>query len=106
MDQNKPELPNDEDNPFLTIGNLLDEEISVAVLADTIEKHGICTYDEYGRFVFANEKAKTYALDLLKEHHEWKCIPPQERSYEDPRSPMDRWGCHGDNAYGHFGWTK
>lgn len=106
MDQNKPELPNYEDNPFLTIGKLLDDEISVAVLADTIEKYGICTYDEYGRFVFANEKIKAYALDLLKEHHEWECIPPEERSYEESRSPMDRWGCHDDNAYGHLGWSK
>ena len=102
----KPLKIPDDDNPFLTIGKLLDEEISVAVLASAIEAHDICTYDEYGRFVFANDELKASALELLADHHEWESTAPEERSDEDPRSPMDRWGSCGENQYYHFGWTK
>ncbi len=105
MKPKRPKKPNDEDNIFHTIWDLLDKKIPAAALADAIEKHGICTYDQYGRFDFTDEKGKARALYLLEIYYKWDSTAPEERDPEDPRSPMDQWGCCSDNQYAHFGWT-
>jgi hypothetical protein len=102
MNKEQMEIPDDEGNPFLDLGGLLGK-VSVAMLASAIEKCGIYTWDRFGRYGLADEAGNIEALHLLEIHYEWESTPPQERP--DPRSPMDQWGCHSDNAYGHFGWA-
>jgi len=87
MNQSRPEVPSD-DNPFLSIGELLGR-ISVAALATAIEEHGIYTWDRFGRFQLATETDKERAFELLEDHHKWESTDPIERP-EDPRSPMDQ----------------
>ncbi len=105
MNQQRPDIPNDEDNPFLILGYLLDRNVSVATLASAIEQDGIYTWDRFGRFGLTDMEGKAEALHLLEIHHKWESTPPQERSYEESRSPMEQWECVWDNAYAHFGWA-
>jgi len=105
MNHNRPEIPNDDDNPFMDIGDLLEvEKISVATLATAIEKFGIYTCDQFGRFGLAAGVDKEKAFKLLEGYYEWESTPPHEKS-SDPRSPIDQWGACPDNAYRLFGWA-
>ena len=105
MNSKRPDPPNYEDNLFHTIGELLQKRIPVAVLVDAIEKHGICTYDQYGRYGFTDDKGKARALHWLEIYYKWESTAPEERDREDPRSPIERWGCVSENEYEHFGWS-
>ena len=71
-----PEYP---DNRWLSLHDLLcfkEYKTSVGVLASSIEKEGIQTYDRFGRRISANGESpeslrvKEEALDLLAEHYE------------------------------------
>jgi hypothetical protein len=91
---------------FWSIGDLLYRKVSAGTLARTIKKHGIYAWDGCGWFGLTDKAGRTKAMHLLKRHYEWESTAPQERSNEDPRSPMDRWGCVEANPYEHFGWTS
>ncbi len=102
MNRQRLDIPNDEDNQFLTLWTLI-LMVPVGTLADAIEQDGIYTRDRFGRFGLADKEGKEKALHLLTMHHEWVSTPPEEKS-SDPRSLTERWGFPGDNAYEHFGW--
>ncbi len=72
MGNERREIPNDDDNPFVNLGDLLSKKVSVATLATAIETKGIYTWDRFGRFGQANEKDKTQALDYLAKVHEYE----------------------------------
>lgn len=107
MKKRRRKLPDwEDDNPFITIAVLLEnEKIAVATIVSEIEQNGIYTWDKYGRFGLASGLDKDRVLHLLEKYYEWQETPIQEQSFEESRSPIDRWGCCSDNAYGHFGWA-
>lgn len=58
--------PDDYDgNPFLAIDKILEGRVSIGVMATAIERHGVYTWDRFGRFGLAGDKAKARALDAL-----------------------------------------
>ena len=106
MNQQGPDIPNDKDNQFLTLGKLMSKE-TVATLASAIEQNGIYMWDPFGRFVLADKEGKARALDLLKIHYNWECTPIDEENCTgtDILSPLDKWADETDSPYDKFGWT-
>jgi len=107
MEKESREIPNDEDNPFVSIGELLSENISVATLATAIEKKGIFTWDKFGRFGKASKEDEGRAFGSLASVHEWEI----DREWEPPGShpteqnPVDaRAGA--PTPFSSFGWAK
>lgn len=54
-----------DDSPFLTINDILEGRTPIGVVATAIERHGVFTWDRFGRFGLADDKAKTRVLDAL-----------------------------------------
>lgn len=69
--------PNESNNPWVTLAELLKSGVSEAVLATAIEKGGVYVYDRFGRRVVAKDDgpepniSKQRALDLLADHYEY-----------------------------------
>ncbi|WP_153146436.1 hypothetical protein [Dechloromonas sp. H13] len=104
METDAREVPDGEDEPpLVTLGELLRKKISVASLATAIEKHEIWAWDEFGRWVAANEDQKASALRLLAKQQAW-ADDPERKLREDPRSPLELSEDDFDGPFGHYGW--
>ncbi len=111
MGNERREIPNEDDNPFVSLGDLLSKKVSVATLATAIEKHGIYTWDRFGRFgKIEKENAATAAataFDYLARVVEWEDehagdapgIHPAEQHPLDATNGMSTPFCT-------FGWAK
>ncbi len=96
--------PDDEGNPWLSLADLLQIKTSVAILATSIEKSGIQTYDRFGRRIAATDECdeskviKAKALDLLAGYYAYL-----NDSYSDPDLDPNPWfQC--DSLLYDFGW--
>lgn len=70
------ELSDTEDdfdlNPFVCLRDVLKSRSpGIGTLATAIEQNGIYTWDRFGRFGHADERAKNRALDALAEHYKY-----------------------------------
>ncbi len=70
--------PNETNNPWVTLAELLKSGVSEAILANTIERDGVQTYDRFGRRrvaaivdEFECTATKARALDLLADHYSY-----------------------------------
>lgn len=98
--------PNETNNPWVTLAELLKSGFSEAVLATSIEKVGIQVYDRFGRRVTANDEGsnhsltKARALDLLAEHYAYltKTHMPEELASDTLISE--------ESDFYEFGWPK
>ena len=96
--------PNDEGNPWLSLADLLQNKTSVAILATSIEKSGIQTYDRFGRRIAATDECdeskaiKAKALDLLAGYYAYL-----NDSYRDRDLDPDVWFEYNSPLY-EFGW--
>ena len=105
MRQRKRTTPDDENgNPFRTLGDFLREKVSVVTLATAIEKHGIYTWDSFGRFGLASDADLTRALSLLEAQYKWE-NDPTVSLLEDPRSPFEQSEDDWDDPFASFGWA-
>lgn len=97
--------PNDKGNPWLSVGDLLKNEVPVSTLATAIEKYGIKTYDRFGRRIAATDKdnndvtSKAFILDLLAKYYD---IQDQPHNEEEMHHLFDFW----DSPIYRFGWPK
>ena len=88
--------PNDEGNPWISLADLLQKKITVAILATVIETSGIQTYDRFGRRILATDDnaeskvSKARALDLLASYYTEKLEAEEGPPYY-PESDPDRW---------------
>lgn len=107
-----PHIPNEEDgNPFLSLGSLLDTHgkriVSVGKLATAIEKHGIYGWDRYGRFKHfaADTVAAGEALDLLALVHGYESRDEPNFQHQVPH-PLDATAGGSDDPFLRFGWAS
>ena len=93
---------------FVSIGDLLDQGISVADLATAIEKHGIWTNDRFGRFVRLTEKSDLQEI--------YKTLEIQNKAelgcYDDPEllnsamTPYELYGHEESSDFQTHGWLS
>jgi hypothetical protein len=82
-----------------TLGDLLENtDLTEAVLATAIERHGVSVWDKFNRFFRADEAGKERALRLLFLRTEWR--NNAHELYEQDPLHVDE----SDNPYFHFGW--
>ena len=82
-----------------TLGDLLEKtDLTEAVLATAIERHGVSVWDKFNRFFRADEAGKERALRLLFLRTEWR--KNAHELYEQDPLQVDET----DNPYFHFGW--
>src|SRR5690349_14686249 len=104
MDKELREIPDEEDdNPFVCLAQLLYRGVSVATLATAIERHGIYTWDRFGRFGIAKRRDRERAFDALAREHDWMELDPHEQSRT--QSPADEWADEPSSPYANFGWA-
>ncbi len=106
MNEEPPEVPIDEDgNPFVSLGELLSANRTVAVLATAIEKFGIYTWDRWGRFGEANIEDKALALKYLAGYREWELDVDPQTNFHLKEDPLSRTA--GDaTPFSDCGWHK
>ena len=105
MIQKKRAVPDDENgNPFRNLGDLLRAKVSVITLATAIEKHGIYSWDSFGRFGPASESDRDRALSLLEAQYRWESDPTVSL-LDDQRSPLERSEDDWDDPFASFGWA-
>ena len=99
-----PEYPN---NIWLSLHYLLSgkHQISPGVLASSIEKEGIQTYDRFGRRISANGESpeslrvKEHALDLLAQHYgNLDSLEYEENFWRYDDHPLELFGWPEDEA--------
>jgi hypothetical protein len=105
--KNPDDSEESQQNPVVSLGDLLKDGVSVAALATAIEKKGIFAYDRFGRFLpaDANGKAQAEALDLLAAMYAWT-IGEYLPESEEIGSPIEWHEKAGDNSYELFGWLE
>jgi hypothetical protein len=90
MDKEPREIPDDETgNPFRDLAYFLQRSVSVATLATAIEKNGIYTTDEYGRFGKASEKEKARALSYLATYRGYQQDIDPVTGFPNHMDPLD-----------------
>ena len=100
---------------FITLGQLIWQNISIPTLATAIEKEGINTYDRFGRLAKACDTDRSYILELLADQYKYETdfrtyvksngtpLSPLERFEEPPQDAEEAedW----DNPFEQFGWS-
>ncbi len=76
-------------NPFITLGQLIREDLPIAALATAIEKGGIYSWDRFGRYGKTCDANMAFVLDLLAKQYKWEMDPYVGR-FKDPRSPLEQ----------------
>lgn len=101
-------------NPFVTLGDLINEDIPIAALATAIEIGGIYSWDRFGRYGKTGDVNMAFVLDLLAKQYRWVMDPCVER-LRDPRSPLEQYEEPPNNPddaedwvnpFDQFGWMK
>ncbi len=106
MNEEPPEVPSDEDeNPFVSLGDLLSKGRSVAVLAAAIKKFGIYTTDRFGVFGKAVRKDKALAFEYLELYYKWETDRDPQTNHRLTQNPLS--ATAGDaNPFSQSGWHK
>jgi hypothetical protein len=101
--------PNEANNPWKSLAELLSKKTDVAALATAIEKEGIRTWDRFGRMITATEGdandlySKARALDLLARVHEVMMDPHPS---QDRLHALDSFLADYDCPLVRFGWPS
>jgi hypothetical protein len=88
--------PNEDNNPFRSLADLILNNESISVLATAIEENEIYFWDRFGRFKKTEKNDKNLALELLANHYDWE-------SKQDPfsgQNPLEVNYYHPLNLYG------
>lgn len=104
---NKNHIPNDIDNPFVSVGDLLrgrpKNNLTIGMIVEAIENGNPYCWDRFGRYVEVDKTSVRYKLmlDLLADVYSFECGAP-----DSERHPLEEDEMDVDGAIPWMGWAK
>lgn len=95
--------PNDIDNPWMSLADILSNDVPVELIATAIETFGVQTFDRFGRRIDATDDgpdvrtSKASALNILAAYFRYLNGPSDDLTlnpdcWYDPESPLNEFG--------------